>query len=94
MLFEYRVRADWVSRIPATIHLDGSARLQTVSDRSNPVMASILRAYYERTRIPVLCNTSANRPGCGFFPDVTSAAEWGEIETCGPTVFCTHAARG
>jgi hypothetical protein len=28
----------------------------------------------------VLCNTSANYAGCGFFPDVRSAAEWGRLE--------------
>jgi carbamoyltransferase len=28
----------------------------------------------------VLCNTSANANGCGFFPDVASAMRWGGVE--------------
>ncbi|MGW2540260.1 carbamoyltransferase N-terminal domain-containing protein [Kitasatospora sp. NPDC001574] len=77
MLFDHRVRPGWVSRIPAVIHLDGTARLQTVSPTSDSAVARILTAYEALTGIPVLCNTSANYNGRGFFPDVASAAEWG-----------------
>jgi len=77
MLFAHSVRPEWVGRIPAAVHVDGSARLQTVSDRDNPVLAEILRSYHKLSGIPVLCNTSANYSGSGFFPDVRSALEWG-----------------
>ncbi|WP_406455787.1 nodulation protein NodU [Streptomyces sp. NBC_00876] len=77
MLFEHRVRPQWVRRIPAVIHLDGTARLQTVGSTSSSAVARILTAYEELSGIPVLCNTSANYNGRGFFPDVASAAEWG-----------------
>ncbi|OKI09821.1 hypothetical protein A6A06_04075 [Streptomyces sp. CB02923] len=77
MLFEHRVRPPWVSRIPAVIHLDGTARLQTVSPTSRSAIARVLTAHEELTGVPVLCNTSANLGGRGFFPDVASAAEWG-----------------
>ncbi|MFG2226929.1 carbamoyltransferase C-terminal domain-containing protein [Streptomyces sp. NPDC048644] len=77
MLFDHRVRPQWVKRIPAVIHLDGTARLQTISAASNSATARILTAYEELTGIPVLCNTSANHNGRGFFPDIASAAAWG-----------------
>ncbi|MFF2812852.1 carbamoyltransferase N-terminal domain-containing protein [Streptomyces sp. NPDC058000] len=77
MLFDHRVRQRWVSRIPAVIHLDGTARLQTISPTSNSAIARVLTAYEELSGIPVLCNTSANYGGRGFFPDVASAAAWG-----------------
>jgi carbamoyltransferase len=77
MLFEHRVRPDWVGRVPAVVHLDGSARLQTVNPRQEPEVAALLRAYESRTGIPLLCNTSANLAGCGFFPDAASAMSWG-----------------
>ena len=80
MLFEHQVRANWRSRIPAVVHLDGTARLQTVNTQQNPLIAQVLIAYEERTGIPVLCNTSANYKSRGFFPDVLSAAKWGRAK--------------
>lgn len=77
MLFEHRLRAGWVQRVPAVVHLDGTARLQTIEAGQNTATARILVAYERLTGIPVLCNTSANLDGCGFFPDVASAARWG-----------------
>ena len=80
MLFDHFVRDDWKGRIPAVLHLDGTARLQTVSQADCPVLESILREYYRLSGIPVLCNTSANYNGRGFFPDVASAIAWGKID--------------
>jgi carbamoyltransferase len=77
MLFEHHPRPDWVERIPAVLHLDGSARLQTIDPASNSATGRILAAYERLSGIPVLCNTSANFNGRGFFPDVASAARWG-----------------
>lgn len=76
MLFDHQVRTEWRDRIPAVTHVDGSARLQTVGP-DNPLMHRLLTAYAERTGVPVLCNTSANFKGSGFFPDVASAMRWG-----------------
>jgi carbamoyltransferase len=77
MLFEHRVRGGWAERVPAVIHLDGTARLQTVDENSDSSVARVLAAYSKLSGVPVLCNTSANLEGCGFFPDVKSAACWG-----------------
>ncbi len=79
MLFEHVVRPEWVQRIPAIVHLDGTARLQTVADADDPFLAEVLRGYHRLSGIPVLCNTSANFNGRGFFPDVESAIAWGEV---------------
>jgi carbamoyltransferase len=80
MLFEHFVRPEWVNRIPAVVHLDGTARLQTVSEYDDPTLAAILREYHRLSGIPVLCNTSANHNGRGFFPDVASAFDWGKVD--------------
>lgn len=77
MLFEHRPRPEWAHRIPAVIHLDGTARLQCIDLTANSASARILTHYEKLSGIPVLCNTSANFNGCGFFPDVASAARWG-----------------
>jgi carbamoyltransferase len=79
MLFDHQTRADWQSKIPAIVHLDGSARLQTVNRHDDLDIARLLVAYERLTGIPLLCNTSANYHGRGFFPDVASACEWGKI---------------
>jgi carbamoyltransferase len=54
------VRPEWHSRIPAVIHVDGTARPQILRDDINPLYADILRAYRSATGIPVLVNTSFN----------------------------------
>lgn len=79
MLFDHEVRDAWSSRVPAIRHLDGSARLQTVNQGDDPKMFELLTSYEALSGIPLLCNTSANRKGCGFFPDLRSAMDWGHI---------------
>ncbi len=51
------------SAIPACTHVDGSARVQTVSAMTNPAFHALLSAFLERTGCPVLLNTSFNGPG-------------------------------
>ncbi|MCS3765940.1 MULTISPECIES: nodulation protein NodU [Bradyrhizobium] len=80
MLFDHQTRAEWRDKIPAVVHLDGSARLQTVPRFSPHKVAELLVEYEKLTGIPLLCNTSANFPGRGFFPDVATACQWGLVE--------------
>ncbi|WP_018680527.1 carbamoyltransferase C-terminal domain-containing protein [Actinokineospora enzanensis] len=76
MLFDHMVRPEWRDKVPAIVHLDGTARLQTVGP-DNDLMFRLLTAYERSTGVPVLCNTSANFKGSGFFPDAESAMRWG-----------------
>ncbi|NOJ44644.1 carbamoyltransferase C-terminal domain-containing protein, partial [Bradyrhizobium australiense] len=80
MLFDHETRAEWRDKIPAVVHLDGSARLQTIARASQHKVAELLVEYEKLTGIPLLCNTSANHHGRGFFPDVASACQWGRVE--------------
>jgi len=79
MLFDHVVRKEWKSKIPAVIHEDDTARLQTVSENDNKVLYELLNEYYKLSGVPVLCNTSANYNGKGFFPDIYSATSWGGV---------------
>jgi carbamoyltransferase len=63
MLFVDRVRPDRAARIPAVRHVDGTARIQTVARRHDPLFHALLRAFGERTGVPVLINTSFNTRG-------------------------------
>ncbi|WFU07038.1 carbamoyltransferase N-terminal domain-containing protein (plasmid) [Rhizobium sp. CB3171] len=80
MLFDHQTRPEWKDKIPAVVHLDGSARLQTISRSSEHGVTELLIEYEKLTGIPLLCNTSANLHGRGFFPDAAAACEWGRIE--------------
>jgi carbamoyltransferase len=60
MIQVFPVRAEKRSVIPAVTHVDGSGRLQTVSRETNPRYWELLRAFEERTGVPVLLNTSFN----------------------------------
>jgi carbamoyltransferase len=60
MLFVYDVAPDKADRIPAVRHVDGTARIQTVNRGQNPLYYDLLRAFRDRTGVPVLVNTSFN----------------------------------
>ena len=60
MLFVYDVAPDKAGRIPAVRHVDGTARIQTVNRAQNPLYYDLIRAFAERTGVPVLVNTSFN----------------------------------
>ncbi len=55
-----RVNDSWRGRIPAVVHVDGTARPQVVERPQNPLYYDILAAYKARTGLPVLVNTSFN----------------------------------
>ncbi|MCK1732126.1 nodulation protein NodU [Bradyrhizobium sp. 142] len=80
MLFEHKTRSEWRNKVPAVVHLDGTARLQTIPRTAQHKIAELLVEYEKLAGIPLLCNTSANHHGRGFFPDVASAAQWGRVE--------------
>jgi carbamoyltransferase len=63
MLFTHCVRPAWRDRIPAVVHVDGSARTQTVDRGREPLLAGLLDAFERRTGVPVLVNTSLNTAG-------------------------------
>jgi carbamoyltransferase len=46
--------------LPAITHVDGSARVQTVTHETNSKFAQLLEAFYQATGCPILLNTSFN----------------------------------
>jgi len=63
MLLAMRVREDARGRIPGVVHVDGTARVQTVREEDNPRFHALLSAFKERTGVGVLLNTSFNVRG-------------------------------
>jgi carbamoyltransferase len=60
MLFTAPVKPGAKGLIPAVVHVDGSARVQTVDHTSNPKFRTLLQAFGRKTGVPVLLNTSFN----------------------------------
>lgn len=56
----YPVRPDKRDVLPAITHVDGTGRLQTVSERTNPRYYRLLREVEKLTGVPVVLNTSFN----------------------------------
>lgn len=56
----YPVRPDKRAVLPAITHADGSGRLQTVSERTNPRYYRLIREFAKLTGVPVVLNTSFN----------------------------------
>jgi carbamoyltransferase len=75
MLFTHRVEPGWAERIPAVVHVDGSARIQTVDPRQEPAVARLLRAFERRTGVPVVVNTSLNTAGRPMVDDPRDTLE-------------------
>jgi|CXWL01.1.fsa_nt_gi carbamoyltransferase len=63
MLFICDVRPDQRHRLPAITHVDGTARLQTLTPERNGRFYDLVRTFGERTGVPVLLNTSFNVAG-------------------------------
>jgi carbamoyltransferase len=63
MLLALDVKPEWRDRIPAVVHVDGTARLQTVTEDTNPMLYRLLKEFDELTGVPVLVNTSFNVKG-------------------------------
>lgn len=72
MLETASVRPGMRDRVPAIVHLDGSARHQTLPRLANPRLYDAIGAFRESTGVPILCNTSLNDKN---EPIVSTAAE-------------------
>jgi carbamoyltransferase len=55
------VRREKAHLIPSAVHVDGTARIQTVDRRSNPRFYALIEKFAELTGVPVILNTSFNR---------------------------------
>jgi carbamoyltransferase len=81
MLFVHDVAPEWRDRIPAVVHVDGTARVQTVSATDDPLTARMLAAFEQRSGLPVVVNTSLNTAGR---PMVDSPRDALEVFGSGP----------
>ncbi len=55
-----KIRPEWRGRLPAVTHVDGTGRLQTVDQASNPLYHALISAFQRRTGVGLVLNTSFN----------------------------------
>jgi carbamoyltransferase len=60
MLQVYPVKKEKTKVIPSVTHVNGTGRLQTVTKEDNGIFYDLIKAFYDRTKVPILLNTSFN----------------------------------
>jgi len=73
MLYTHHVETD---ALAAVTHVNGTARIQTVSSVSNRNLYKLLEAFKARTGYGVLCNTSLNFNGRGFINKISDLSTY------------------
>lgn len=73
MLYTYRARTE---ALTAVTHVNGTARIQTVSAVTNHNLYELLVAFKARTGYGVLCNTSLNFVGRGFINRISDLSSY------------------
>jgi carbamoyltransferase len=63
MVTTYNVTPEFRKNSPAVVHVDNTARLQTVSSSDNLNFRKLIEAFHKETGCPVLLNTSFNVKG-------------------------------
>jgi carbamoyltransferase len=63
MLYSMKARADKIEQIGECCHVDGTCRLQTVTQGSNDLFYGLIKEFYALTGLPMLLNTSLNLRG-------------------------------
>lgn len=60
MMHVVKLKPEWRERLPAITHVDGTGRLQSVDQASNPLYHKLISAFHRRTGIGMVLNTSFN----------------------------------
>jgi carbamoyltransferase len=63
MLRVVQFKAEKRQLVPGVVHVDGTGRLQSISQDDHPLFYRLVKAFYEKTGVPMLLNTSFNVAG-------------------------------
>jgi carbamoyltransferase len=88
MLLAKRVRREAIDRIPGVVHVDGTARVQTVRREDNPLFHALISAFADLTGVPVVLNTSFNVRGQPIVETPDEAVE--TLLDCGLDALAIH----
>jgi carbamoyltransferase len=63
MSYAIPVKEEKKSVIPSITHVDGTCRIQTVTQKQNKKFYELIKEFYKKTKVPILLNTSFNLAG-------------------------------
>jgi len=63
MLLVARIKEEKRKLIPGVLHIDRTARVQTVNSRDNGIFYDLIREFHRITKVPLILNTSFNLKG-------------------------------
>jgi len=63
MMYAVNCQPGVEEKIPSIIHVDGTCRIQTVTEEQNQHFYNLIKKFYEKTDVPILFNTSFNLGG-------------------------------
>ena len=69
-------KREWWRPVAGTVHVDGTCRIQTLKEEDNSKYYSLINAFYKKTGVPILCNTSLNLAG---YPIIENLKQLKEI---------------
>lgn len=73
MMYAVDVKEDKVDVVPAVCHVDSTCRVQTVNEVDNPHFHKIIKAFNDKTGVPLVLNTSFNLAGQPLVESVVDA---------------------
>jgi carbamoyltransferase len=75
MMYAINVRSEHLGDIPAVTHVDGTCRVQTVNKKDNKDYYNLINAFYKKTGVPLVFNTSFNLAGDPLVETVKDAID-------------------
>jgi carbamoyltransferase len=75
MMYAINVLPEKLGEIPAVTHVDGTCRVQTVSKTDNEAYYNLINAFYKKTGVPMVFNTSFNLAGDPLVETVDDAID-------------------
>lgn len=76
MLLNLKIKQEQKNKVPAIIHIDDTARIQSIRKNDNTELYSLISNFYLKTNIPILCNTSLNDSGEPIINSIEQAIEF------------------
>ena len=75
MMYAVNCQPGIEEKIPSIIHVDGTCRIQTVTEEQNPLYYKLIKAFKEKTGVPIVFNTSFNLGGDPLVETINDAIE-------------------